>query len=145
MQNFPAMLDGDAFLIGPKGEYFTNPMFHALMEHALLIARPITAPKMAFIVVKVAEFLGRDSSSETLNSSLAEGSDSNSLYDAALKKLLEVPGKHSATRRNQKGLCWFCFLNQCVTLCIPAPSGPQIKTMINIIVPPEVTFASALP
>jgi hypothetical protein len=126
------LLNGDTFLKNEKGVYFTNPMFHELLNAINLIGKEVTAPKMAFVIMKVVQYLcsePADKSSMDVHTEEAEltssffipgNKDEKEIYKAAFTLVMRHEGKHFAVGES------------------PVSGRPAMHTLLRIVVPPEV-------
>ena len=96
------LLDGDVFLTGPDGdEHFTNITLHEIFKGlALLHKDALPAPQVAFIVMKMVEFLDQAGtirgSDPAIDSFSAGAVDSADLYRRALTLTVKAEGPHWA-------------------------------------------------
>lgn len=113
---------------------FASPEFHNLARGVTGASSTITAPRLAFIVFKLMQFLGRDTSGPSQaaagtedEAAAADNPDVNAeqaLYQEALQLCIRAPGRHFATHHNYDG------------------TESTSKTLLNIVVPPEVQVLS---
>lgn len=109
------------FLKGNDGTYFSSPEFHSVVRGVGGSSATISAPRLAFILFKLMQFLGRENPSDASQAADEPdvGNDEPPLYREALTLCIRHAGRHFATHLNFDG-------------------SADTRTLLNIIVPPEV-------
>ena len=119
-QDRAALLEDDRFLKNEDGVLFTCSEFHHLY-HSTWAHSKITAPRMAFILFKLSQFLGADADN---------GPDDGGVDDEEGDDAGETPPLY-------KRWLQLCTANPGVHLGKLSIEAPEPDSVINLVVPPE--------
>ena len=127
-QDRAALLEDDMFMKGNDGNYFSNSELHNVVRGVGGSSATISAPRLAFVLFKLMQFLGRENPSDASQAADEPdaGSDEPPLYREALNLCIRYAGRHFATHLNFDG-------------------SADTRTLLNIIVPAEVPLLSLPP
>lgn len=91
-------MDGDAFLKAEGSDkLFTNPTLHAILEQLTMTRTPVSAPKMAFVLMKIMEALAHP---RGFNRGRDVATDDSDNPEDTYQIVLALTLKHAGTQ------CW---------------------------------------
>ena len=103
-QERTALFENDAYLRGGNGQgtYFTSPTLHHVLAQLSMVNQRVSAPKMAFVLMKLAEGLTHEAGFKRGRvASEPDGEDAEETYTQLLRVVLQYADKqHWATARS---------------------------------------------